>query len=67
MTLKKNFETAINAIKFKKEIESFIGKTLKSVNYANIEIKQVKIITVSAELKDSAPDQDYNYVLKMFQ
>ena len=67
MTLKKNFETAINAIKFKKEIESFIGKTLKSVNYANIEIKQVKIITVSAELKDSAPDNEFKKIKKMFQ
>ena len=62
MTLKKNFKNRHEAKIFGDYLESYLGNTLKSIFccYANS-------IFVKVELKETAPDNQYNQILKMFQ
>ena len=62
MTLQKTFNKPKEAIKFYESLKPYIGTTLKSIFGC-----YVNCIFVKVELKDSAPDQDYNYILKMFK
>lgn len=62
MKLQKTFNKPKEASRFYESLKPLVGSTLKSIFGC-----YVNCIFVKVELKDSAPDQDYNYILKMFK